>query len=525
MRLPCLQRIRWFAIILFILFSIHKSLQEIESSKKDAIEKSRLSKTQYDKVMSLHKAWYNQAINNLLGVMGKDLISKLVNNNEKIALLQCLESIGYMNVDPKYPAQCLILTKDKKFKRVKRQSLRFRDEYHKKSENYYENNIIRQDSLKHLKSSKSQDSFVKKMSTFFTNIVSVIDPRQMNKKRKPWKDTYKKISKLNKILKAKNVDTDSSYKRVFDFVAEDQPTELVRVARSIAKPKSLETQFNDLIFTLEKHYTGKDNHAVLSPRIGSLLPSKYKAKQNRSAILSPNLFPLYQDESDPDSKYDILPIPKVMNELGMNEKDKEHVLEMIMDITGAGSIVEDVENVLRTNKLGDDIEAITNFVSNSFLNVQKNFNIRQKRDMEKNKYSFLSVSQLKEIYDKNGPYYMKRSEFPFSIGEYKKMTMVDKKRSLWETVRLISEIPDPLANMRGGTAVFNAYVFSPYVLSPNVINPYVLSPVILSPFVLCPDVLSPTVLSGVILSPSVLSPAVFTDSILAANVLSPSFLS
>uniref|UniRef100_A0A0N5C7I4 Uncharacterized protein n=1 Tax=Strongyloides papillosus TaxID=174720 RepID=A0A0N5C7I4_STREA len=596
MRLPCLQRCRWLiplrtieilllASISVIFISSTNGL--IPADKEEAIEKSKLTKSQMDKVMNLHKSWYNQAINGLLGVMGKELISKLTNVDEKIALLQCLESIGYMDIHPKYPAQCLILAKDKKFHRVKRQSLRFREEFHKQRESEIDNNIIKTERIMTLKTRESENSLIKRIAKFFTNIASFVDPRKKNKKVAPWKETYKKISKINKIMKSRSIDTDASYKRVFDLVAEDQPERIVRIARSLAKPKPLDTQFNDLIFTLEKHYHGKETPSILSPRFGSLLPSKYQKKNNQSFILSPNLFPLYQDESDPNSKNDILPIPKVMNDLGINEKDKEVILEMIMDVTGADRIVEGVEDVLKSNILGDDIEAITSFVSNAFNSVQKNFNPRQKRDMENKKFTFLSPSQLEIIYGEEGPYKIKRSEFPFSIAEYKRMTLVDKKRSLWESVRKISEITDPIAEKRGGSRFYskrfkrtltlklehttltpfafapsintftllgpttlspslfspsiiapyllsppvlspqvgNPMIFSPYVLGPNVLSAAVFNAYVFTPYVLSPNVINPYVLSPVILSPFVLCPDVLSPTVLSGVILSPSVLS
>lgn len=49
----------------------------IPDYKKEAIENIKLTKIQQEKVMNLHKSWYNQAINGLISVMGKDLISIL----------------------------------------------------------------------------------------------------------------------------------------------------------------------------------------------------------------------------------------------------------------------------------------------------------------------------------------------------------------------------------------------------------------------------------------------------------------
>uniref|UniRef100_A0A0N5C7I2 Uncharacterized protein n=1 Tax=Strongyloides papillosus TaxID=174720 RepID=A0A0N5C7I2_STREA len=523
--------------------------------------------------------------------MGKDLINKMDSIKEKVALLQCLEKIDYNNNDPKYPAQCLILAKDRKLmktlRRSKRQSYRFREIYHVQRENTSEYNIIRQDNIKELKTKESEDSFFKKIVKFFTNIFSFSNKDREMKKKKPWKDTYRKIKKLNDIMNDKNLNNSNNYKRVFDYVSENQPDYLKRYVRATTPPKPLESQFNDLIFTLKKHYSGKETPSILSPRFASILPSNMRNRKSQYSFLSPNLFPLYHDESDPNSKNDILPLPKVMNELGMDDKDKEAVLEMVMDVTGVDSIIEDVSRVLEDNGLDGEINEITNFVSTTFQNIQKTFSFRQKRDIETLKYGFLSPKQLEMLYGENGPYQIKRSKFPFSIGQYKKMTLVDKKRSLWESVRKISEIPDPIAERRGGSRFFsrrfkrtltlklehttltpfafapsintftllgpttlspslfspsiiapyllsppvlspqvgNPMIFSPYVLGPNVLSAAVFNAYVFTPYVLSPNVINPYVLSPVILSPFVLCPDVLSPTVLSGVILSPSVLS
>ncbi|CEF60951.1 Moulting cycle MLT-10-like protein family-containing protein [Strongyloides ratti] len=523
--------------------------------------------------------------------MGKDLINKMNSIKEKVAFLQCLEKIDYNNQIPKYPAQCIILAKDKKLTKIgnrnKRQSYRFREMYHIQRENISNYNVIKKDIINELKTKDSEDSFFRKIVRFFTNLFTFNSPKKEVKKKKTWKETYQKIKMLNNIIKGKNINTENLYKRVFDYVSEDQPEYLIRYVRSTTPSKPLELQFDDLIYTLRKHYSGKETPSILSPKFASILPSNIRNRESKNSFLSPNLFPLYHDEEDPNSKNDILPLPKVMNELGMDDKDKEAVLEMVMDVTGADSIIEDVTNILKDNGFEDDINKITDFVSITFKNIQKTFSFRQKRDMESLKYGFLTSSQLEILFGINGPYKTKRSNFPFSIAEYKKMTIVDKKRALWESIRKISELPDPIAKNRGGSRflsrrfkrtlilkhdhttlspfafspsintftllgpttlspslfspsiiapyllsppvlspqVGNPMIFSPYVLGPNVLSAAVFNAYVFSPYVLSPNVINPYVLSPVILSPFVLCPDVLSPTVLSGVVLSPSVLS
>lgn len=47
-------------------------------------------------------------------------------------------------------------------------------------------------------------------------------------------------------------------------------------------------------------------------------------------MLSPDLFPLYKDDSDNS----MLPIPELLEKSGLNSNDRESILELIMDVAG-----------------------------------------------------------------------------------------------------------------------------------------------------------------------------------------------
>lgn len=56
----------------------------------------------------------------------------------------------------------------------------------------------------------------------------------------------------------------------------------------------------------------------------------FKAVYPRFSGLSPDLFPLYKD----DSGRGVLPIPDVLDSVGMPAKDKQSILELILDASG-----------------------------------------------------------------------------------------------------------------------------------------------------------------------------------------------
>lgn len=47
-------------------------------------------------------------------------------------------------------------------------------------------------------------------------------------------------------------------------------------------------------------------------------------------LLSPDLFPFYKD----DTGNSILPIPEVLEKSGLNSRDRDSILELVMDVAG-----------------------------------------------------------------------------------------------------------------------------------------------------------------------------------------------
>ncbi|KHJ86269.1 hypothetical protein OESDEN_13985 [Oesophagostomum dentatum] len=111
--------------------------------------------------------------------------------------------------------------------------------------------------------------------------------------------------------------------RIYDLVIDSKET---RQENGAYIPPFLQSAF-DII----NSFNGQKNARVLSPRIAPLVPDKLSKR-----ILSPSLFPFYKD----DSEQQILPVPKVLEAAGLNEKDRERVLEMVMEVSGARDTVD-----------------------------------------------------------------------------------------------------------------------------------------------------------------------------------------
>ncbi|VDO48148.1 unnamed protein product [Haemonchus placei] len=334
--------------------------------------------------------------------------------------------------------------------------------------------------------------------------------------------------------------------RVYDIVLENNVTK----QSEVLVPPYLQS-----VFDLVNSFKNGGNARILSPRIAPLMPDKAK----RKGFLSPSVFPFYKD----DTEEQIMPIPKLLEETGMSEKDREKVFEMIME------------------------------VAETFERLRSSMSGEQNDDLKKKGYTFLEQAQWKKLHEDQD---LHEPEIKSMVDEYGTLTKEQREEALWEAISNIAGLnkrrrhkrqfrtlsvlaptvlsPYQFAPVYGlsvlgpvvlspntfsplvldpsvlgpwvlspsvplpfvispyllspyvlSPLVMAPFVFSPYVLSPNVINPYVLSPVVLSPMVLCPDVISPMVLAGSVLSPSVASPSVLSKSYLMADVLSPTVFS
>uniref|UniRef100_A0AAF5D1W6 Solute carrier family 12 member 3 n=1 Tax=Strongyloides stercoralis TaxID=6248 RepID=A0AAF5D1W6_STRER len=567
------------------------------------IENVKMNEKEYNKVLKAHIFQYNNAISSLLGVVGKEIFEN-INKRKKIKIINCLKQIEE-SYNLKKISNCIINMDSDKFikhpkkwllyKNKKIKTIQF-DEKVYYSKRYKRNiPIIKLKSMPNLKDPHQkyeQDSF-KGVRDFFVNIANIVK----NRKRKihSWSSLHNSIMMIHKQFK--EFKTKNNYRdKVLSLITgnEIRHSSQKKISSQLKEhfgtsEPSLLIEAHSLLDSFQR-YNKESFYKILSP---TFLPVYEKDNNgNTRNILSPNLFPLYTPENKDsiDSKYNnVLPIPYILKHFGIDKKNRDNILEMIMEISGASESIEDLFKKINNESKGgmmDDITGLSETIKNSFDQLEKTFTNKQKRELNNRMYTFMTKKQIEYLFGKNGIY--KTDNFPFDIDNYETWTEVEKRKALINTIYNIADIKSrkrekrqiilspfafsptilhhtilapvilspsifspsifgplllspPIASPQIGNplifspyvlgpnilsaAIFNVYVFSPYVLSPNIINPYVLSPIILSPHVLCPDILSPTILSGAILNPFVMSPAIFTESALAADILSPSILS
>ncbi|KHJ93586.1 hypothetical protein OESDEN_06502 [Oesophagostomum dentatum] len=138
---------------------------------------------------------------------------------------------------------------------------------------------------------------------------------------KKWSFTYKSIKAFSKVLdNNEQLPGARVYnKRIYDLVIDNKGN---NIDGEMHIPPFLKDAFGVI-----NSFSGAKNARILSPRLFPVMPDKAPTK----GFLSPSLFPLYKD----DAEQQIMPVPKMLEEVGLNERDRERILEMVMEVSGA----------------------------------------------------------------------------------------------------------------------------------------------------------------------------------------------
>ncbi|CAO4373137.1 unnamed protein product [Caenorhabditis nigoni] len=286
-----------------------------------------------------------------------------------------------------------------------------------------------------------------------------------------------------------------------------------------------------LVDAVQKH--NKDSNAnFLSPRFMPIMPEKLNTKRR---LLSPDMFPLYRD----DSENSILPLPNVLEKTGMNAKDRDNVLELVMDITGVNTVVDDALDLvkgLRKSGLDKDLVDMTSMIDQAYSTLSASLTGSQNLDFVNKKFSFMNKEQMQTLYGETGIYNTSVSDLPFDIHEVDQLTPDQKEESIRMTIRELAKGNGAQGFGKNGRRAkrqtisllngvyqivfLNPTVFSPQAFAPTINKLSVLGPLVISPQLFCPSVLSPLLMSLPVISPQVGNPLIFSPYVLGPNVLS-----
>ncbi|KAJ1352025.1 hypothetical protein KIN20_008212 [Parelaphostrongylus tenuis] len=193
--------------------------------------------------------------------------------------------------------------------------------------------------------------------------------------------SYSKLQQLQEKVTKAQQEGQFKYRMLDMVLGRDNPfrkkKSFTERFRDLMPERVVDKSVYDLVDAVFKHTTDV-NQRFLSPRILPLLPDKYWAKP----LLSPDLFPLYKDDTDTS----ILPLPEVLEKSGLSQKDRVSMLELIMDVSGVNDVIEDtidLVDIMKRVGLGKDLLAITSKIDEVFKDLTKSLQAFQRRELVK----------------------------------------------------------------------------------------------------------------------------------------------
>ncbi|VDN94701.1 unnamed protein product [Brugia pahangi] len=397
-------------------------------------------------------------------------------------------------------------------------------------------NFVKQvDKMPAMHDSTVKKTPVQQMAKFISVMLSGKEANAAN-----WMKTYEHITQIKKQMDQQWEESSAKVYnlRLFDLVLGSR-------AKVQSKYKDFLSMAFDLLNGINENGKNNLNFRFLSPRVMPVMPDKM---QSEKRVLSPSIMSFYKDDS-PDN---IISLPKLLEKSGMAEKDRQAVLEMIMDVSGAHIAIEmtlDVLNKTNVFDLDDIIFETTKRINEAFKDLKKSFSIEQKNDMKSRGFTFLEASQLKQILHQQGVNEL--NDVNFNLKNYEQLNRKEQEEMLWKNIERIAEnkteeryrnkretVPILPATILApfmfsptfglsilGPVVLSPSIFSPLILNPSILSPYILSPGVFLPFLISPYILSPYILSPLVGAPYILSPYVLSPNIINPYVLSPLILS
>ncbi|KIH55660.1 hypothetical protein ANCDUO_14177 [Ancylostoma duodenale] len=480
-----------------------------------------LNREDFNKVKEIHRNWYFFAIKALLGQLAKELLrSSDSASHEKLKL--CLKRIAYTK-DLRKTATCISKAREHwkrhlKFNRPRKKIGRHRLQLNNKRRSFAryrnlrlwvqgKNRIVPGKNPVHMPAKKEEDE--KRASSLSTRIFPLqsvksrperlilpnglkdnrdyfevkragyLPPLRSRTSKSPihrvsdlfvslfgkaavdelpdkWSSTYKSIEKLSKIMdRSEQLPGARVYNtRIFDIVVDNKykkSNEKVYVPPFLKNAFDIVNSFNDA-----------ENVRILSPRIVPILPDKASR-----GILSPSLFPFYKDDTDQS----ILSIPRISQMLktaGLNEKDRERVLEMIMEVSGARETVDKAMKVLQhLNSIGMDekLFSINEKIGKVFEQLRSSFTPYQSKELDRKGFTLMSSDQMERLHQGQD---LHEPAIRAQLDKYKSVPSKEREQLLWESVAELAGL-----NKRRRKRQIQPLV----VLKPTVLSPYQFAPV------------------------------------------------
>uniref|UniRef100_A0A1I7X5W6 ANK_REP_REGION domain-containing protein n=1 Tax=Heterorhabditis bacteriophora TaxID=37862 RepID=A0A1I7X5W6_HETBA len=262
-------------------------------------------------------------------------------------------------------------------------------------------------------------------------------------------------------------------------------------------------QIVQMINSFAVSYNPLNKMSIMSPRLFSLFPDISKPSSNR--LLSPTVLS-FQDDG-------YFSLPELFDIITKNQQYQNLMLEVIMDMSGAGQVLENLLSQMSTEiKNFEEVQyPLVEEMSkkdHSFIKALNSFNDEQSMDYDNKGYAFLNEDQIKLIYGDNHEYH----GINVNITELNKMTKEEKEQRIEEDIRQLAAIGRPKwpfwnddfqisryrrSNVESGQVVngVNFETLAPYAFTNMVGQGAALEVVTLSPHAFIGEILFPEALT------------------------------
>uniref|UniRef100_A0A914W2Y0 ENTH domain-containing protein n=1 Tax=Plectus sambesii TaxID=2011161 RepID=A0A914W2Y0_9BILA len=348
--------------------------------------------------------------------------------------------------------------------------------------------------------------------------------------KETWKETYEKVKELDHQMKTmKQIEAEN---RAFDNVLREKSSfALAKTDEEVLGPdddKNPLKEVQDVNAIIDGlHASEKENLEFLSPKFAPLMPPDGTEKKK---LFSPTLFSFYKDENDPNS---IASVPDLMNATGFKTEDRDAVLDLIMEASGARFQVEKtLEGMAGLADWQDIAKAMIEAnlrLNSTWVKLFSSLTKHQQFELDTKGFSFAHPKQLRDFYHDNDSYYKDVADIQCDIplDEYERYDEHDRKHLLRRMVGQVARDTEPemSAAMRSWPRRMKQRILRPFVFGSQILMPSVLTYIILSPTMFVANILSPVIFNFELLSPRLFFPVILGPRLLSPRILGPRVLS
>ncbi|KJH48400.1 hypothetical protein DICVIV_05515 [Dictyocaulus viviparus] len=237
-------------------------------------------------------------------------------------------------------------------------------------------------------------------------------------------DHFKNTDKINNFFKQMNEENRRLYEKVA-LPIDSRTPEIANEAESAVE------QILAIVNSFAANKTNTDKISVLSPRLLSLFPET--SSVNR--FLSPTFFSF--------QKSGYLSLPELFDIISSDQKYQQLMLDIVMDVSGAGTILEGLMTKLKPEmdkvkrvKLPLVDELSKN--DQTWIKMHNSFSREQAEDYEEKGYAFMNEDQLNLIYTKRD-----QLVSGMNVTKLGLMSKQEKIKRLEEAIRQMAALGQP----------------------------------------------------------------------------------